>query len=365
MKKAAHFLLIPELLYSPPNHAIITAYIENGYSVDVYSPGKIESPTNYGKLVRTYFVAYTWVWLARNIWNLSWLKYSCFSGTSEDPLAFVGCLALIYQKKSFALVDEIKSGSYSGDRSSHWKSWCKAGMKRAHFNIVNDKSRIDLLREYVPLKKTQKIIVFPGCYIQPPTPNHSPSEIKKSWGFPEDAFVVASSGGFNMTAGADWLIHSLRDQVEIYSVIQPLGITPLSMFLLENLNYRNRLFIQKDRLSWEDAWKQSIGFDIGLCIYLNPAPQFQKMGISSNRLCMFIAMGIPVIASRQESFKFLEQYNCGILVSSYNEFKLAIQQIKKNHRQMKNNCRICFDEYLQPLIYYQNLSTEIKLLFSR
>jgi glycosyltransferase involved in cell wall biosynthesis len=364
MKKAAHFLLIPELLYSPPNDAIIKAYIENDYSVDVFSPGKIENFTSYGKLVKTYSVSYTWMWLFRNICNVRWFQYSCVSGTSEDPLAIVGLLAYIYQKKSFALVDEIKSGSYSGDRSIHWKRLCRFGIRKAEFSIVNDINRIDLLREYVPLKRKQNVIVYPGCYMQPPTPNRSSSEIKKNWGFPENAFVVASSGGFNMTAGADWLINALKDLNEIYSVIQPLGITPLSMFLLENLDYRNRLYIQKERLSWEDAWKQSIGFDIGLCIYLNPAAQFQKMGISSNRLCMFIAMGIPVIASRQDSFSFLEQYNCGILVNNYEEFKLAIQTIKENCYQMKANCRKCYEEYLHPLIYYQRLSQEIKLLCS-
>jgi glycosyltransferase involved in cell wall biosynthesis len=294
-----------------------------------------------------------------------WFKYSCFSGTSEDPFVFVGVLALLYNKKSFLLVDEIKAGSYRGDRSEIWKRICKQAIKKSKFNIVNDKSRIKLLRDYASLTLKKKIIVYPGCYVQPPVPNISPADIKKTWGFPENAFVVGSSGGFNMTAGADWLINSLKDMSDIYSVIQPLGVSPLSLFLLETLDYRNRLYIQKDRLSWEDAWKQSIGFNIGLCIYTNPAPQFQLMGVSSNRLCMFIAMGVPVIATKQESFRFLEEYQCGILVTNYTEFKTAVHNIREKYFEMRQNCHRCFNEYINPSQHFQNLKTSINNLFQR
>jgi len=70
-----------------------------------------------------------------------------------------------------------------------------------------------------------------------------------------------------------------------------------------------------------------VGLDIGLAIYTNPAPQFQHMGISSNRLCMFLAMGVPVIATRQPSFRFIKDYNCGILVENYDQFLAAIRHI--------------------------------------
>jgi hypothetical protein len=355
MKKAAHFLLISELLYSPPNNAIINAYLENGYMVDVFTPGNLQTTTHYGRNVKTFSISYSWMWIARNIINLRWISYSCFSGTSEDPLAVVGLLSTLYNKNSFTLVDEIKAGSYRGDRSENWKKLCRYAMQRACFNIVNDPHRINLLQNYASLNYKNKIIVYPGCYFKPPIATDSTLEIKKSWGFPTDAFVVGSSGGFNMTAGADWLVDSLKDIADIYSVIQPLGISSLSLFLLDTLDCRSRLYIQKERLSWDEAWKQATAFSLGLCIYTNPAPQFQHMGISSNRLCMFIAMGVPVIASKQDSFHFLEQYRCGILVENYKEFKMAIHYIRENEQEMKKNCRVCFSEYINPSQYYKQL----------
>lgn len=355
LKRVAHFLLIPELLYSPPNNAIINAYLAKGYHVDVFSPGVIESKTAYGDKVRTFTADYSWLWMIKNVFNLKWMNYSWISGTSEDPLAIVAVLSFLYKKKSFTLVDEIKAGSYRGDRSDQWKAICKWAIRRAEFKIVNDRHRVQLLRDYADLTMTDKIIVYPGCYSERPKPIYGSDEIKKKWGFPDNAFVIGSSGGFNLTAGADWLLNSVKEIQDIFAVIQPLGVSALSLFLLENLHYKDRLFIQKDRVGWFEAWKTSIGFDVGLSIYTNPAPQFQNMGISSNRLCMYIAMGVPVIASHQKSFQFLEEYECGILVSSYSEFKMAIQKIRNNQSSFQDNCEKCFAEYIKPTHRYDLL----------
>jgi hypothetical protein len=85
-----------------------------------------------------------------------------------------------------------------------------------------------------------------------------------------------------------------------------------------------------------------------MAIYTNQAPQFQKMGISSNRLCMFIAMGVPVICSKQDSFAFVTRYECGVVVSDYTEFLEAISYISANLTQMRENCSRCFHDYIMP-----------------
>jgi hypothetical protein len=360
--KVAHFLLIPELLYSPPNHAIINAYLESGYIVDIFSPGHLDPVTDYGSNVHIYQVTYSWLWLTRNIFSARWTGYSWISATSEDPLAIMGVLSFIYRKNSFALVDEIKSGGYRGDRSDLWKKLCKWSIRKARFKIVNDKHRVNLLMDYANIDKKDTIIVYPGCYFKRPETHNTKTLVKESWGFTSDTFVVGSSGGFNLTAGADWLLTAIKELTTISAVIQPLGVSPLSLFLLESLDLDGRLFIQKHRLGWFDAWKNSIGFDIGLSIYTNQAPQFMHMGISSNRLCMFIAMGVPIIASKQKSFEFLEVFDCGILVSTYEEFKLAILEIKRRHLVMSNNCDRCFSDYIQSASRYKELLQMLKNL---
>jgi hypothetical protein len=355
-KKAAHFLLIPELIHSPPNCAIINAYIESGYVVDVFTPGSTPKKTNYGDSLRVFRVEYSWIWIIKNIIHTRWLSYSLISGTSEDPLGIVGLISTIYSKKSICLVDEIKSGSYRGDRSEFWKRICIRAIRNSEFNIVNDTSRISLLRQYAGLGDHKEILVYPGCFYQRPEISQGKRlEYRKSWGFNQDDFIIGSSGGFNLTAGADWLLRYIRENDSVRSVIQPLGVTPLSMFLLRNLDFHHRIYIQDRRMDWNEAWESAQGLDVGICIYMNQAPQFQNMGISSNRLCMFLAMGVPVIASRQESFGFLESYGCGLLVDDYKDFESAVGYIRINWVNMRENCEKCFKEYIRPNQRYKTL----------
>jgi hypothetical protein len=98
-KRAAHFLLIPELLYSPPNRAIIEALLSRGYEVHVFSPNLASSPTEYGPKVITHTASYSFRWVAKVILQPFWRSVSCISVKIEEPLAVVGLLAFILKKK--------------------------------------------------------------------------------------------------------------------------------------------------------------------------------------------------------------------------------------------------------------------------
>lgn len=358
----AHFLYVPELTHSPPNEALISAYLELGYAVDLYAPG--DCPIDdYGSTVSSCIVEYGKQWLLRNIWRPKWRRYSAFSGTSEDPLAIVGLLSALHRRPAIILADEIKSGSYYGDRSEKWKRLCRFGMRRAGLTIVNDAVRIDLQRNYADLSQHQPIVVYPGGYRQPPTPVDR-SKQRRAWGIREDALIIGGSGHLNLVNGADWLIEALEAIPELHAVLQPLAFDPLARFLLEHIAARNRIYVERRRLDWYEAWAQASAVDIGLVVYKNPAPQFQLMGTSSNRLCMFLAMGVPVIASRQESFCFLEEYDCGVLVDDSAGFSAALEQIRSRLPKMKANARRCWREYVAAPQRYQDLVIALRKLLA-
>ena len=344
-KKAAHFLSIPELACSPQNEALISAYLDLGCEVDLFTPGGSCDVSAYGDQVACRPVEYGLRWLLRHVILPFWRRYTLFSGTSEDPLAVVGVLSTIHRRPAIALVDEIKSGSYRGNARESWKQLCRLGMRRAELNIVNDEFRIELLKKYSGLPDSKKIIVYPSAYRCPPPPVDRKLQ-REIWGVPEDALVVGASGGFNLTAGADWLIDALRIPGR-YGVIQPLGTDPLALFLLRRLEMSSRIYVEEKRLDWRTAWAQAAAMDIGVVIYNNSAPQFQHMGTSSNRLCMFLAMGVPVIASRQDSFHFLEKFDCGILVDDSRGFSAAVDRIRERLSEMRANAFQCWKDYIR------------------
>ena len=315
---------------------------------------------DYGGAVRTGPVAYGWKWLLHNAWRPRWKSYACFSGTSEDPLAVVGVLAALHRRPSFVLADEIRSDLYSGNRPESWKRLCRWTNRRAQLNIVNDAARLDLLRDYASLPKNARLIVYPGCYHKLPTPPPEHRlQLRRQWGIPEDAFVLGASGHFNLELGADLLLEALAAYPSLYAVLQPVSYNPFERYMLNHISKTAKMYIEPNLMTWQESWESAVALDVGMAFYRNQGSQFQKMGISSNRLCMFLAMGVPVIGNRQPSYEFLERFGCGLMVSDAHEFRQALDYVRGNLAAMRQACKTCFEEYIMPPGRYAGLSQAI------
>ena len=143
-KKVGHFLNSIYLHDSPPNDALKRAYQESGFDVVLFA----NNPSSENEIE---LVVYSINWLLKNMFKPHWRQYSAFSATSEDPIVIAGVLAFIWRKPLIFISDEIKSGSYSGDRPTRWKKICRWAMRRASLTVVNDHARIQLQRNYAEL----------------------------------------------------------------------------------------------------------------------------------------------------------------------------------------------------------------------
>ena len=324
----------------------------------------INEPTRvYGETINVYPTSYSYRSLIKQFHKYKlWTKYDAFSGTTEDPMSMVGLLSSIYRKPSFTLADEIKSGSFAGNRSGRWKAFCRWAMRKSKFQIVNDDSRKSLLQDYVGLTNQSSIIKYPGSYHILPDPVDQ-DEQRNKWNLPKDNIYMGFSGTFYSHNGIEWAIDSFYQRSNINLVIQPVNLDSTSKYLLSKLEDRNRIFVEPHRLTFLDAWSQASAMDIGVSVYLHDGPQFRNMGISSNRLCMFLAMGIPVITSKQQSFEFIEKYDCGVMVSNADEFVQAFDYISLRLAEMKKNARYCAEEYINAGSAFETLKVNISDLF--
>ena len=76
-------------------------------------------------------------------------------------------------------------------------------------------------------------------------------------------------------------------------LLQPARTDPLVRTLLEELSGSHRLVFTRRWLTFEESWASMAAADIGLVVYLQDGPQFQNMGVSSTKLCMYLQMGLP------------------------------------------------------------------------
>jgi hypothetical protein len=360
----AHFLLHPELADSPPNNAAIRAILELGYGVDLYAPRGGADGARYGSMVSSHACEYGNSWIARQVWRPKWRKYAAFTGTTEDPMALAGLLSRVHRRPLITFADEIYSGSYAGNRGDRWKRLCRFGMRNAALTIVNERERIPLQRTYAGLSEHQPISVYPGCFHDPP-PLGDRERLRAARGLPSDALVLSYSGVFNHGNGGLWLLEALERCPDLWVWGQIVHNDPLVHGLLPRVRGGERLVLEPKRLSWRAAWSSMAAVDIGQVVYLYDAPQFRHMGTASNRLCMFLSMGIPVIASRQPSFSFTEDYNCGVLIDDCSEMPKAVETIASQLHLMKANAKRCAQDYIRAPEAYRQLRESIAMAVGR
>jgi len=358
MPRVAHFLQNPNLLGSPPNEALVAAYRSLGFEVDLFStwPSGQAPCTEPG--VRLMPAHYSWRWLLKNIARPSWGAYSLFSATTEEPLAAAGLLARLWRKPLVTIADEIRNGSYAGNRGARWKALCQWGMRQSAVTVVNEQERVEIQRVYAGLPADAEVLVYPGCLRSPPAPGDRDS-LRAGRGIPADALVLCYSGMMSHDNGGLWMAEALRAQPALWVWGQIVNLDPLARGLLQRIEGNERLVLEQTRMGWQEAWASMAAADIGMVVYLQDAPQYRHMGIASNRLCMFLAMGVPVVASRQPSFEFIERYDCGVLIDTQEQMGPAIERIASRLPSMRANALNYARDYIRAPERYETLKTAV------
>jgi glycosyltransferase involved in cell wall biosynthesis len=359
-RRVAHFLLNPNLLGSPPNQAYQDLLTELDIGIDYYSTWS-DQQLALEDGVRRQRVNYGPRWLLRHSLSQRWRSYSAFSGTTEDPIGIAGPLARLWRRPLIVFADEIRNGSYAGLRSARWKAHCRRGMGQAQLTVVNEAERLSIQRDYANLAQDKTIIVYPGAFHAPPPPAER-QQVRAARGIPADALVLCYSGTFNHGNGGAWLAQALGSIPNLHVWGQIMHGDPLIHDLLRYLQGSERLHLESGLLGWRQAWSVSAAADIGMVVYLQDAPQFRHMGIASNRLCMFLSMGVPVIANRQPSFEFIERYDCGVLVENAAEMPAAIAHMAERLKPMRENALRCARDHINASGRYQELSQRIGAL---
>jgi hypothetical protein len=238
-------------------------------------------------------------------------------------------------------------------------------MRRSDLTVVNAPARIELQREYARLSSQHRLVWFPSSFRVTPEPGDRHS-LRAARGIPQDALVLGYSGLVNFGTGGSWLADALASIDHLHVWASVLGSDPLVTVLMQRVRGAERLHLETDRSpSWRAAWSTAALADIGLVVYLQDAPQFRNMGVSSNRLCMFLGMGIPVIASRQPSFEFLETYECGVLVDGAQGLPAAVDLVAARLPEMRANALRCAREHIAAPLAYKRLRDMIARVLGR
>jgi glycosyltransferase involved in cell wall biosynthesis len=357
MRRAAFFELRADFFGRPFEDGIIRALLDANFAVDLFAPEGELPQTIYPDSVRRLAIEYRRRWLQSHLNPLRWRTYDLFLGTTDLPMAFAGVAAQLARRPLVTAADEIFVGGYEGSATGAWKTLARRAMHRATFTILTDLCRIPLQREYANLPGNHEYFAIPSCYSFPYT-GRSREAARASLGIAPDDFVVSFTGTFTENNGAHWVVRLLDAMPDVRVLIQPGGHTNP---VLDALLARDRRVIHlPERAGWMESMELTVAADVGLVFYLSPKPQFQFMGVSSQKLCTYLWLDIPVIATRQPSFEFVERFRCGELIDGDSELAAAVARVRANRGAYETRRAIA--EYIDPAEKVRLLSARFRAL---
>ena len=107
--------------------------------------------------------------------------------------------------------------------------------------------------------------------------------------------------------------------------------------------------INRNYLPADEFIRFLAGFRIGFCFYSWELirSSFNYSTAPSGKLFMYMAAGVPVIASNIPGFKFVEEYGAGILIDDYKPetIKSAVDRIEKDFEKYAQACFMVADHY--------------------
>jgi len=116
----------------------------------------------------------------------------------------------------------------------------------------------------------------------------------------------------------------------------------------QHLLASNRVLVNNEYLKADDFIKFISNFKIGFCFYNWDLikSNYNYETAPSGKLFVYLAAGVPVIASNVKAFKFLETAGAGVLVDDYEPETLynAIQKIENNFQEYSSNAYKAFQD---------------------
>lgn len=130
----------------------------------------------------------------------------------------------------------------------------------------------------------------------------------------------------------------------------------------KNLLDENRLILNRKYLENDEVVESLSNYEIGFCFYNFNVPvirdnYFNYASAPSGKMFKYIAAGVPVVASNIIGFKFVREFQCGILIDdlSPEEIHKAINKIRQDYSSYVENANraarfYSFDKAVEPYL---------------
>lgn len=307
-----------------------------------------------GPLPRNFFL-HKYRWLAGLILTAG-ARFDLIIAVGPKALIFGACLKRFFGGRLVFFNDELPSWFWSDQQLEREE---KAAAPQIDLLISPDTSRIAPALADLGLPANHPALAFPNA----PQLNLCPANFDwQRLGVPPGHQVILHAGSV-----ADW--------AQVPEILFVAGDLPARAVVVihsrsshdadayrksvAHLHTTGRVFWSTESVSEEELGSMIASSLCTLGLYRNAGPNFEQMGMSSGKIMRSISIGVPVIANRFDSMRFIEDHGLGVLVNHPREIPLAVANIAAHAETMRNNCIAFSREHLDMRKHVERLWTRL------
>lgn len=257
-------------------------------------------------------------------------------------LHYAGLAARLAGIPMGCISDELRSDAEAKTpEQQRWKARERRAHQRCRWTIALSPERADFIREENRLGAAHPIFIVPNA-ARGPSARATSRYYQDVLGLPASARILLHAGSLWWTA-VDELIESTHDWTSDWVVVfQGRFAAPRNLW---HDAARVRLSEQVLPSSLLDYAASSA--TIGLALYDASRDNNRLMGTASGKLALYMKNTLPVIATDQSGFGWLERERCGACVSSVREIPAAADRIWSDYDVYAGNVRRYYDGHME------------------
>lgn len=271
--------------------------------------------------------------------NLS--EYLCFIGIEKQGLIWAGKISeetnIPYIYYSLEL--------YIEDHPAYKKleEYIKEEMfyhQKAMATIIQDKCRAEALLKCNKVSDSYSIL-FP-ISVKGNTIREKGNYFQDKFGIPSDSKIALYFG----------MICKQRYSTSLNEIAERIGENYLVFHGYGEKNYLNTLKKSQNVIISTDLVDEKKKLDVissahvGISLYDNTLSNDRLTAFSSEKVALYMQVGLPIISFRNESYEELfSNFKCGEMIESIDEFPAAFNKILQNYESYREECFRAFDQY--------------------
>ncbi len=244
------------------------------------------------------------------------------------------------------------------------ENWENQALQKADFIITHDEFHKEFIIKNFNVNPDKILLLANASF----TPEYRTRSIylHDTFKLPSDSVAVLHSGGFGIWFKCVELADASKNWTGKMKLVFHIGRKPGESKEFDriygNPEYKHINF-SLSSLSNRQLDEMISSADVGVALYSVEALGYRAelMGLAAGKIGNYLKCGLPVVATRLPSLRYIEDFKCGVLIDDESEIETAITRIMAEKGTYRENAFRCYRQLWHPGNYLPEIQKRLSV----